>query len=130
MRIAILPHMGGWKSVADGYRSWNEPLDYAFSTKFSIEDSSLMDCGGYELSAAYVEGDDIIVRLFNRNTASESRRVGLAPSIVSIEEIDLLGNAIRKFEIQNGSFEVSMPGLGFRTFRLGKSSASNKNINK
>lgn len=120
MNIAIHPHMGGWQSAAEAYRSWNEPLDYAFSADYSLENASLLDCAGYELSAAYLDGNDVVIRLFNHSLDEGVRNVKVDGSVSSVEEIDLLGNCISRVEIKDGRFEVSMPRFGFRTYRLSR----------
>lgn len=120
MKIALHPHKGGWKSAAEGYRLWNEPLDYSFSAAYSLENASLLDCAGYELSAAYMDGNDVVIRLYNHSTEEGVRNVKVDDSITSVEEIDLLGNSVSGLGLKDGQFEVSMPRFGFRTYRLSR----------
>ena len=120
LHFSIVPHNGGWRDAVDNYNDWNEPLQAYCAKGLETENVSFADAGGYEIAAAYMDGDDVIVRLFNHTGDSPAHKVMVSKSFRNAEEIDLSGNTVGTVRLQDGCFETSMPYLGFKTFRLSR----------
>lgn len=120
LHFAIVPHDGGWKEAVGSYNDWNEPLNAYCAKGLKAENVSFADAGGYEIVAAYMHGDDVIVRLFNHTGDNSTHKVRVGESFRGAEEIDLSGNTVGTVRLEDGCFETSMPYLGFKTFRLSR----------
>ncbi len=120
MKYAIVPHSGSWDQVAISAESsaWNEPLIASFHKSIPLDEKSFLNLGnsGYEVSAFKVEGDNILLRLFNADGNSTKRNIAFGFPISSIEEVDLNGNFIEKIKVKKNNITVSMPRFGIKTF--------------
>lgn len=125
VHYALIPHTGEWDSAGIHEESvaWNEPLLCCLSDsrKGSV---SLVDLTGtgYELSAAYMTDEGLVVRLFNASGDDSPAKVRFGFDVESAEETDLRGNAIRTLPAVRrkgaAEMEVSMPRFGIRTYRI------------
>ncbi|MBQ6087633.1 MAG: alpha-mannosidase [Bacteroidales bacterium] len=141
LHFAIVPHEGGWETAEMESRLWNEPLKaclwdepalkiwHGNTESFSwreipLKDASIMDLSGsgWELSAARIEGDGVMVRLYNSFGDSSEKSVILPGSVASAFETDLLGNVIASAKLEKtaeGSvLKASIPRFGIKTFIL------------
>lgn len=120
MKYAIVPHSGSWDQAAISVESsaWNEPLIASFHKSIPLDEKSFLNLGnsGYEVSAFKVEGDNILLRLFNADGNSTKRNIAFGFPISSIEEVDLNGNFIEKIKVKKNNITVSMPRFGIKTF--------------
>ena len=125
MRFAILPHQGKWDDAlitTESYR-WNEPLIYSLHHDIEQREKSLIETenAAYEITAAKMDGNDIIVRLFNAAGDKTPQKITFNFPFIHIDEIDLNGNIIEEnitgtSEIQ--SIAVSMPRFGIKTYQI------------
>lgn len=128
IRFAILPHSKKWDSsdIHNESLRWNEPLVCSFLQHTKLENVSLIDINktGYEISAAYLSGDDIIVRFFNADGGRFPQTIKFGMPLSKVEEIDLNGNTIATLNTvktkAGTEFELEMPRFGLRTLKLTK----------
>ena len=130
MKFAILPHSGKWDEADISAESnhWNEPLLYALYEDIGQKEKSLIDAtaSGYELSAVLIDGNDIIVRLFNADGDASPQKIAFNFPLLSVDEIDLNGDVITEnvetkpaASVKDGkTMTVSMPRFGLKTFRF------------
>jgi alpha-mannosidase len=132
---AILPHNGKWSDADVWARNteWNVPVQ---STIFKSSDSavkykkSLINFSGkgIEITALMMEGNDLLVRLFNGSGAAINQQVyfdGNAETI-HLEELNgVLKQPLAKMTKGGGiTVNVTMPKFGIRTIRLTKFKAT------
>jgi alpha-mannosidase len=126
IRFAVIPHREEW-DAADIHNEnlrWNEPLIYAFLPHTAPENVSLInvDGTGYEISAAYLSDEDIIVRLFNADGDNTPQAVTFRMLLSKVEEIDLNGNTIAGINAvktdAGAEIKLSMPRFGLKTLKL------------
>jgi len=121
MRYAILPHTGKWDKAAVSAESnkWNEPLAQVSLNKgvFPMTDKSLIDThnSGYEITAATVQGNDILIRLFNAEGDNSKGKITFGFPVSGVEEIDLNGNTIATIKPDKEAISLSMPRFGIKT---------------
>jgi len=128
MKYAIIPHKGNWDqaSISDESNRWNEPLIAAYYPFLRMDEKSHIniDASGYEISAVKVDGNSIIVRLYNSNGDNSSKKVNFDFPLSAINEIDLNGKILSKENIKRSrgksSITVSMPRLGIKTFLINR----------
>jgi len=118
INYAIMPHAGAWDK--DGLQatsaSWQEKPLAVLGQPASTSNSLLsLEGTGYRLSAAYYEGNDLCIRLFNADGDNTVKVLAPAFSFDKATLVELDGRV--KAEL-GGSIEVSMPRLGFRTIRF------------
>ena len=125
MKFAIIPHQGNWDKagIAAESNRWNEPLIYSLLHDVELNDKSLIDMEntGYELTAAKMDGNDIIVRLFNAEGDKTPQKVTFNFPFSSIDEVDLNGDVIVgniAGTSANNSISVSMPRFGIKTYKI------------
>lgn len=129
IRYAIVPHTGKWDEagISSESMSWNEPLICSISDghgrgRASLESDSFIDVSGtgYEISAAYMTDDGLVLRLFNASGDGSPSCVRLGFGARDVSEVDLNGNKVRDIEVSGsgraGTFTVSMPRFGIRTY--------------
>lgn len=128
LRFALIPHRKAWDSAAIQQQSmrWNEPLICTLLPAAATENASLIDLAGsgYELSAVYPCKGGIVVRLYNAAGDASPRIVRLGTAMSGVEEIDLNGNTLARYDLRTSGkeaqFDVQMPRFGLKTFRLTK----------
>ena len=128
IRYAIIPHSKGWDAsdIHNENLRWNEPLICTFHRNTQFENVSLLDINktGYELSAAYLSCDDIIVRFFNASGDKSPQIIKFGTSLSKVEEIDLNENKIATLNpVKTGAgmeLKIEIPRFGLKTFKLTK----------
>jgi alpha-mannosidase len=126
IRFAVIPHRKEWDAsdIHNENLRWNEPLICSFLPHTALENVSLINVEGtgYEISAAYLCDDDIIVRLFNAGGSHSPQVIKFGMLLSEIEEIDLNGNtvaAIHTVKTDTGAeLELNMPRFGLKTLKL------------
>lgn len=126
LRFALVPHRGQWDAagIQEENRAWNEPLLCSFHPQAAFENRSLVDLSGtgYELSAAYPEGDAIVVRFYNASGDQTPQTVRFGTAFARAEEIDLNGKSLAACDLHADSdktaLTLSMPRFGLKTIRL------------
>jgi alpha-mannosidase len=128
MKYAIIPHKGKWDDAAIATESmiWNEPLIYSLHSDIEQKAKSLIDMknSGYEISAVKMDGNDVIVRLFNAEGDKTPQKITFNFQLSSIDEIDLNGGIIEKNVNRisaNNNISISMPRFGIKTFKINRS---------
>ena len=126
LRFALAAHTGRWVEAGIQQESdaWNEPLVCSAGTRAASGTASMIDLSesGYGLSAAYVEGDALVVRLFNASgdESPQRLRLGFAPS--TIEETDLDGRRLAPLDFRTTDHGaeaiVALPRFGLKTLRI------------
>ena len=126
LRFALAAHAGRWDEAGIQQESddWNEPLVCRADRRTAPGSASMIDLSGsgYGLSAAYPEGDGLVIRLFNASgdATPQSLRLGFVPA--KVETTDLAGNptgelAVRR-EAEGARIEVAMPRFGLTTLHI------------
>lgn len=122
------PTAGAWDAagIQEENRRWNEPLLCTFAAQAAADEASLIDAAGtgYEISAAYLDGEQIVVRLFNADGDGTPQKIRFAFPLSKVEQTDLNGNATAACAIRKrggvSEIEVAMPRFGLKTLRLTK----------
>ena len=126
IRFAVIPHSKEWDASgihAENQR-WNEPLLCSFLQPTEMKNVSLInvDGTGYEVSAAYLRDDSIIVRLFNADGNNFPQLIKIGAPLSKVEEIDLNGNTIASINTTSRDggieLEVKIPRFGLKTIKL------------
>jgi alpha-mannosidase len=128
IRFAVVPHRRAWDAagIQEENRRWNEPLLCTFAAQAAADEASLIDAAGtgYEISAAYLDGEQIVVRLFNADGDGTPQKIRFAFPLSKVEQTDLNGNATAACAIRKrggvSEIEVAMPRFGLKTLRLTK----------
>lgn len=126
IEYAVIPHSGTWdeSGICGESLDWNEPLHGVVIADAALEDVSYADTGdsGYEISAAYPDGDGLVVRLFNASGTDAPCAVRFGFGIRRMCETDLLGGIVREIPVRTeGNMSeavVSMPRFGVRTYLI------------
>ena len=128
IRFAVVPHRRAWDAagIQEENRRWNEPLLCTFAAQAAADEASLIDATGtgYEISAAYLDREQIVVRLFNADGDGTPQKIRFAFPLSKVEQTDLNGNATAACAIRKrggvSEIEVAMPRFGLKTLRLTK----------
>ena len=128
LRFALVAHEGRWDEggVQEESFRWNKPLHAAVGRTFADGEASWLDLAGsgYAVSAAYPEGDSLILRLYNAAGDATPRTIRFGTCLSHIEAVDLRGERIETPVVRtcNGGSEVelSIPRFGLKTLRLTK----------
>jgi alpha-mannosidase len=126
IRFAVIPHRGEWDAAGIHHENlrWNEPPVCTFLQHAAPENASLInvDGTGYEISAAHLCDDGIIVRLFNADGNDATQVIKLGMPLSDVEEIDLNGNTVagaNTIKTSAGTaLELRMPRFGLKTLKL------------
>jgi len=128
MRYALLPHSGDWEQglVQDASNAWNQPLMGGFvDSREETLESTLLELSGdnLELSAARMDGGDLVVRLFNTSSAEEDREIVWNCKAEEILKVDLAGKVLSQLQIETDPegkmrTRLHIPRFGFQTLRL------------
>ena len=126
IRFAIIPHSKEWDAsgIHNENLKWNEPLLCSFIRQTKLENLSLIDVNetGYEISAAYLSGDDIIVRFFNADGSKSPKVIKFGMNLSKVEEIDLNGNILATLNTVKTNagteLKLEMPRFGLKTLKL------------
>lgn len=126
LRFALVPHAGQWDEADIQHESdaWNEPPICHVGTRIPAAAASLLDLSdtGYGLSAAYVEDDAVVVRLFNASGDARPQPLRLGFEPAAIDETDLAGNRLAPVAFRTtehgAEATVSLPRFGLKTLRI------------
>lgn len=121
---ALLPHTGRWDKAriwTEGTK-WNEPL-IACAAADGGTRSLLRADAGVEISSLRVEGDALVVRLFNAEARSPIVRVSLGFGATVAEEVRLDGQRVRTVPIRRDRWghrwiQLRIPRFGIRTIKI------------
>jgi alpha-mannosidase len=128
VNYTLVPHAGKWDKAGLWTESdkWNEPM-VAVAGEFAQMDKSRslinIQGEGYEVSSVTVEGNDLLVRLFNAEGDEKERKLAFNFKAEKAEMIELNGNKKQDMYItKNGKGEayvlVSAPRFGVRTIKF------------
>jgi alpha-mannosidase len=128
IRFAIIPHRNAWDAsdIQNESLRWNEPLICSSLKHTKLENVSLIDINGtgYEISAANLSGDNIIVRFFNADGGKSPQVIKFGIPLSKAEEIDLAGNTLallNTVRTNTGTeLKIEMPRFGLKTLKLTK----------
>lgn len=127
VNYALIPHRGHWDEahIQTASDTWNEPLQYRWQADGRAHSRSFLDLtgSGYQLSAAYLQEGDIVMRLFNAEGDDQPRAIRVSMPIQSIEEVDLNGHCVARPTLtpvagHTWQLQLSMPRFGLKTFVL------------
>jgi alpha-mannosidase len=127
INYAWLPHAGKWDQAgiwAEGTK-WNEPLVARVVGVEKAGGRSLLQPvrQGMEISSVRMEGNDLLVRLFNAEAPGSWQKIYLGFAAERAEEVGLDGRLIRAVPIRKEKsgrryVELSIPRFGIRTLRF------------
>lgn len=128
IRFAVIPHSGEWDTadIHTESQRWNEPPVCSFLRNTELENVSLINTegSGYEVSAAYPEGDNMIVRFFNASGNGSPRTIKFGTVLSKVEEIELSGHTVSipyLNKTRTGTeMSIEIPRFGLKTFTLSK----------
>lgn len=127
INYALVPHPGQWAQakIWTADHAWNEPLIATLAP--SLEKRSLLDVtgSGFDVSALTVDGNDVVVRLFNAEGNDKPQKLTFDIPSTRVDWVKLNGEIIRTLSIEKGkdgkSFvSIALPKFGFATLRFKK----------
>lgn len=126
IKYALVPHRGKWDKagVSSESEGWNEPLLCSYHSAAEAGNKSFVNLQntGYQLSAAKVQEDQLMIRLFNAEGNGAAQKVTFSMPLSGVEEVDLNGKCLerKKIKTRSGRTEmtVSMPRFGIKTYLL------------
>lgn len=126
MRYALVPHAGKWDKadISGEALTWNEPAFAMLTNAAKKAGKSLVDVTGtgYQVTATLVDGNDLLVRLFNADGDAQTRKVVLGGKAGSALLVELNGSVKEELTLHNQNemsvVSVAMPRFGIRTIRL------------
>ncbi|AMR34539.1 hypothetical protein A0256_12870 [Mucilaginibacter sp. PAMC 26640] len=126
IHYALLPHAGKWdqSGIQAENAKWNEPLLFSRSGEEpDVREKSLIKVpAGYEITAVYFEGKDLLVRLFNTGAGNVKSKVIFNCQADRATLVELDGRVLQALPLVKINAEtsavVSMPRFGIRTIRL------------
>ena len=135
INYALVPQSGKWdeSEIWTENTKWNEP---SISALMNLPDSSdmyksLIDVDGsnIEITALKLDGNDLILRLFNSGSNSASQKISFDCVADSVEMIELSGKSIIKMSVNHDKsgrtmVDVPVPKFGFKTLKLTNVKAS------
>ncbi len=128
LKYALVPHRGTWDEagISTENTCWNEPLISSYYSSVELNNKSWINIEhtGYEISAAHILGDDILLRLFNAEGDDSPEKISFNFPIFQVEELNLNGKIINKQAIKTTAsgteMQVSMPRFGLKTYLIRK----------
>lgn len=131
MKYALIPHRGKWDDAAISTQSsnWNEPLLCNWYAAAALENRSLIDARhtGYEITAATIQDDGILLRLFNAEGNDAAQKISFGFPVASVSEVDLNGRLVEEKQVTSqfsrSEITVSMPRFGLKTFLVKRKTA-------
>ena len=121
-----MPHAGEWDSagIQEESAAWNEPLLCSTENQRKSGSASYIDVSGtgYEISAAYMTDNGLVLRLFNASGDGDPVKVKFGFNPGSVSETDLSGNVTGTPAVTRSGktpeMEVAMPRFGIRTYLI------------
>jgi alpha-mannosidase len=124
---ALVPHAGDWRE-ARVYRAgleFNNPLITRtilrhagpLSKQWGLLDVSQLNV----VTSALMPGSDgsVILRVYEANgQRSDGVKIGFRAGLDSAEEVNLVGDSIRKLQVDNNSFALDLVPYQIRTFKV------------
>ncbi|MCC8170504.1 MAG: alpha-mannosidase [Parabacteroides sp.] len=128
IRFAVIPHSGEWDTadIHNESQRWNEPPVCSFLRNTQPGNVSLINTEGtgYELSATYLQGDEMMVRFFNASGDGSVRTIKFGTALSKAEEIELGGAIVATPALHTTGYgselKTGMPRFGLKTFKLSK----------
>lgn len=124
IRYAIVPYNGKFEkgTIATLYEHWSLPVVARHYADVALERRSLVNTNDAkcEISAAIVDGDDVLLRLFNNSDEPISTNVETVMDSQLLSETTPDGQPLQTVNGSSGNFKVSLSRFGLRTFRLKK----------
>jgi alpha-mannosidase len=128
IRYSLFPHKGKWDKagVMQELEKWSspvlsEPVNKPSANEWSTQLISF-DKKGWQLSAATVENDQLILRIFNASGDAVPGSLSVNAPVEKAEMIDLNGNKIQDLILKSKesgmTVSLGMPQFGFRTLRF------------
>ena len=126
IHYALVPHAGQWDEghVSTEASQWNEPLRAVLTSTQKAPAKSLVDVTGtgWQVTTLLVDGDDLLIRLFNAEGNDQPKNLTLGGLADEITLVELNGREKGKMRAhkKTGKTIVSlmMPRFGIRTMRL------------
>lgn len=124
---ALIPHRGQWEEASIPVQNdiWSEPLLHAWQTEGTTGIRSLIAASdaNWQLSAVQMQGDKLLVRLFNASRNASFGRLTFHIPVTAAEEIDLNGDLLMRQELKvaledKTGIHVSLPRFGLKTYLL------------
>ncbi len=133
MRYAVLPHIGNWDmaQIAMESNCWNEPLLGIYEGSLRGGDRTFVRAKqeGVEVSALKIEGNELLLRLFNAAGEIGSQQIELGFPVEEIQEVLLNGEKVGNIAVAShtgkSTFNVAMPRFGIKTFLIKKKNIAN-----
>ncbi len=135
LNYALVPHAGKWDQAGIWTASdrWNEPLvthlmDSNSPAGAARKSLVSVSGSGYEISALYKDGKDLLVRFFNAEGDAASRQITFDGHADTIEALGLDGSKIAELpqlkQAGKNTVSLTLGRLGVQTFRFSNFSAS------
>lgn len=130
INYAILPHAGRWdkNNVWAENTAWNNPMMAIVFQSENLgknpEKSLVAFSGkGLETTAVLMEGNDLLIRLFNAQNSSNNQKITVDGTAESIDFVELDGNLRQhlvsaKTKTKQTMVNINIPKFGIRTIRL------------
>ena len=126
VNYALVPHAGKWDkgNISTEVVNWNEPLIASSSRITKDKSKSLVDVSGtgFQVTTVLVDGKDLLVRLFNAEGDSKTKKIIIGGNATAAQLIELNDTVKEVLKMQKGKLNnvlnVSMPRFGLRTIRL------------
>jgi alpha-mannosidase len=129
INYAIMPHEGRWDKADNWNRNiaWNNPMlttVFQSTSANKNEEKSLLGFSGkgFEITAILVEGNDLLLRLFNAADKKNSQQVSFDGIAESVDLVELDGRLKQHLsattKLDKTIVNMSMPAFGIRTVRL------------
>lgn len=128
IRYALFPHKGKWDKagVMQQLEKWSSPVLAGFTDKPSSNDWNTQmvafDKKGWQLSAATIENNQLLLRIFNASGDALPANLFVNSAAEKVELIDLNGNKVQDLLLKRKDsgvvVSIGMPQFGFRTLRF------------
>lgn len=128
VNYSLIPHKGKWDNAGIYTESekWNEPLIATFTDEPNGNDQakSLVNTGDkLHLSSVNIEGNDLLVRVFNAESDNTPKKIvfNMPPTKMELVELDGSVKNVLTAKAEPGgksSVSITVPKLGFRTIRI------------
>jgi alpha-mannosidase len=128
VNYSLVPHKGKWDNagIYTETEKWNEPLIATISEASNANEqtASLVNTGDkLHLSSVNIEGNDLLVRVFNAESDNTPKKIifNMPPGKMELIELDGTVKNVLSVKPEPGgksSALISVPKFGFRTIRI------------